>query len=78
MTGRSAFIVMLGSMYGCLQNGVGHGGDLSEGSYKCISWFEMMKSKSEMMKSWFAISNSSHELFLFAICINLNITTALL
>lgn len=39
--------------------------NLSEASFKYISWLEMMKSKSEMIKTRFAISNSSHENVLY-------------
>ncbi len=46
---------MLGRLYVCLQNGVGYGVNLPEASFKYISWLEMMKSKSEMIKSRFAI-----------------------
>lgn len=53
--GRAAFIVMLGRLYVCLQNGVGHGVNLPEGLFIYNSWLEIMGSKSEMIKSRFAI-----------------------
>lgn len=49
----------------CLQNGVGRGANLTEASFKYISWLEIMGSKSEMIKSWFAIVISSHENVLY-------------
>ena len=53
--GRAAFIVVPGSVCEGFGNGVGCGANLSEASFKYISWLEMMKSKSEMIKSRFAI-----------------------
>lgn len=61
----AACIVMPGSLCEGFGNGVGRGVNLSECLFIYISWLEIMRSKSEMIKSRFAISNSSHENVLY-------------
>lgn len=63
--GRAAFIVVPGSVCEGFGNGVGRDANLSEGLFIYNSWLEIMGSKSEMIKSRFAISNSSHENVLY-------------
>lgn len=53
--GRAAFIVVPGSLCEGYGNGVGRGANLSEGLFIYNSWLEIMGSKSEMIKSRFAI-----------------------
>ena len=65
MGGGSRCLHRGGSVCEGFGNGVGRGTNLPEASFKYISWLEMMKSKAEMIKSRFAISNSSHENVLY-------------
>ena len=53
--GRAAFIVVPGSVCEGFGNGVGCGANLPEGLFIYNSWLEIMGSKSEMIKSRFAI-----------------------
>ena len=53
--GRAAFIVVPRSLCEGFGNGVGCGANLSEGLFIYNSWLEIMGSKSEMIKSRFAI-----------------------
>lgn len=48
-----------------LRKWVGRGANLPERPFIYFSWLEIMGSKSEMIKSRFAISNSSHENILY-------------
>lgn len=63
--GSRCLIVVPGSLCEGFGNGVGRGANLPEGLFIYNSWLEIMGSKSEMIKSRFAISNSSHENVLY-------------